>query len=569
MLATIRAKFAAVLLIGLSVVCAAVLGVIRAPTWMGVAQPAQLAFVVGLVATLLVMLLIERVVINPITRLTRNMVAIVGLGAENGRTRLPVEGAEELATLARTFNVLIETLETKRQLETQLVHLAHHDALTGLPNRRLLLERLEPELARSRRGDSLALLCLDLDQFKNVNDMLGHTVGDLLLQAAAERMKGCLRETDIIARLGGDEFTIVQVGAPEPEGAIILAERLIAAMSEPFDVGEHQVVIGTSIGIAMTPSDGLSAEQLLKSADMALYRSKTDGRGVFRFFEPEMDAKMQARRALEIDLRRALVKSEFEIFYQPLVNLENNQVSGFEALLRWNHPTKGLVPPDDFIAVSEETGLIVPIGEWVIKNACLEAAGWPGDIKVAVNLSAVQFKSKGLALAVASALAQSGLPAHRLELEITESVLLVESAATLLTLHHLRDLGVKISMDDFGTGYSSLSYLRSFPFDKIKIDRSFVSDLTDRDDSFAIVRAVSGLGKNLGMATTAEGVETVEQLARLRLEGCTEVQGYLFSRPTRALNVLTVIQNVRDQLSTKPEAFAFTFQHKALALLGA
>ena len=368
------------------------------------------------------------------------------------------------------------------------------------------------------------------------------------MQAVADRMRACVRETDVVARLGGDEFAIIQVAAKQPQGAIILAERLIESMAKPFDIAGHQVVIGTSIGVALAPSDGEETEQLIKSADMALYRAKTDGRGVFRFFEPEMDAKMQARRTLELDLRRAFLKSEFELFYQPLVDLESNQVSGFEALIRWNHPTRGLVPPTDFIPVAEEIGLIVPIGEWVLRKACHEAADWPDGIKVAVNLSPAQFKSRGLALAVTSALAQSGLSARRLELEITESVLLLESESTLSTLHQLRDLGVRISMDDFGTGYSSLSYLRSFPFDKIKIDRSFVHDLTERADSIAIVRAVSGLGRNLGMATTAEGVETEEQLGRLRGEGCTEVQGYLFSRPLPAPQVLGIIAKVHDQL---------------------
>jgi diguanylate cyclase (GGDEF)-like protein len=458
--------------------------------------------------------------------------------------------------LARTFNGLIETLAHKQELEAQLAHMAHHDSLTGLPNRVLLHERLKQEFARVRSGGSFAVLCLDLDQFKSVNDTLGHPVGDRLLQVAASRMRDCVRETDIVARIGGDEFAIVQVSIHEPQGATVLAERLIDVMAEPFDVAGHQVVIGTSIGIALVPTDGVSPDQIIKSADMALYRAKKDGRGVFRFFEPEMDAKMQARRQLELDLRRALLKSEFELYYQPLVNLQSNEVSGFEALLRWNHPTRGLVNPSDFIPVAEEIGLIVPLGEWVIRKACQEAAAWPNDIKVAVNLSPAQFKSKGLVLAVVSALSYSGLSPDRLELEITETVLLLESAATLSTLHQLRELGVKISMDDFGTGYSSLSYLRSFPFDKIKIDQSFVQDLSERAESIAIIRAVSGLGKNLGMATTAEGVETVEQLGHLRLEGCSEVQGYLFSEPTRALNVLAVIEKVRDQLRTGSDDFS-------------
>lgn len=547
---TIRAKFAAMLLIVAVAACSAVVGLAGEHEQSGLISPALL---VGLISTLGVMLLIERTVINPITQLTRNIVALAGSGATDRKDLLPAKGMDELATLARTFNGLIETLVHKQELEVQLAHMAHHDSLTGLPNRALFHERLQQELVRARRDESFAVLCLDLDRFKSVNDTLGHPVGDRLLQAVADRMRDCARETDIVARLGGDEFAIIQVATREPQGVTVLAERLLEAMAEPFDVAGHQVVIGTSIGIALVPSDGLDTDQIIRSADMALYRAKADGRGMFRFFEPEMDAKMQARRTLELDLRRAILKSEFELFYQPLVNLETNQVSGFEALLRWNHPTKGVVHPSDFIPVAEETGLIVPLGEWTIRNACLEAVAWPNEIKVAVNLSPVQFKNKGLAVAVAAALAHSGLSPRRLELEITESVLLLETHATLSILHQLRDLGVKISMDDFGTGYSSLSYLRSFPFDKIKIDQSFVRDLSERADSIAIIRAVSGLGRNLGMATTAEGVETVEQLAQLRLEGCSEVQGYLFSKPTQALNVAAVVDKVRDQLRIGPD----------------
>ena len=552
MFTTIRARFAAVLLIGLSVIGAAVFGLLDAPSQAMLFEAAQPVLLVGLVVTLSIMLLIERVVINPIANLTKGVVAIAGGSGRGGISeRLSAKGSDEISILARTFNGLLETLDAKQKLEAQLVHMAHHDALTELPNRVLFRENLERELIRVRRGGELAVLCLDLDQFKSVNDTLGHPVGDGLLRAVADRMRESVREMDVIARLGGDEFAIVQVGAKQPESAIVLAERLIAAMARPFEIAGHQVVVGTSIGVAIAPSDGDDPEQLIKSADMALYRAKTDGRGIFRFFEPEMDAKMQARRTLELDLRKALLVSEFELYYQPLINLQSNQVCGFEALLRWHHPTRGLVSPGDFIPAAEDMGLIVPLGEWVLRNACARAASWPAHIKVAVNLSPAQFKSKGLALAVTSALADSGLSPGRLELEITESVLLLESETTLQTLHQLRDLGVKISMDDFGTGYSSLSYLRSFPFDKIKIDQSFVRDLTDREDSIAIVRAVSGLGRNLGMSTTAEGVETAAQLGQLRGEGCTEVQGYYFSQPTPAEEVLSVIEKVRKQLGSE------------------
>ncbi len=542
MLNTIRAKFAAVLLIGLVVT---ILGLSKGvSSGSAVGEPALIAGTLMLV----IMLLIERIVINPITRLTRDVVAIANGSPSDAANRLVAKGSDEVATLARTFNDLIEHLGARQTLEQRLEHMAHHDALTDLPNRLRLRQATENELARVQRGETIAVLCLDLDHFKSVNDTLGHPAGDCLLRTVAERLRQSVRETDIVARVGGDEFAVVQVAAEQPRGAIVLADRLIETLAKPFDLDGHQVVIGTSIGIALAPSDGLDTDQLMKNADMALYRAKADGRGVSRFFEPEMDAKMQARRTLEIDLRKALVEDEFELYYQPLVNLQSDAVSGFEALLRWNHPTRGLVPPSEFIPVAEEMGLIVPLGEKILRQACTEAAGWPDDIKVAVNLSPVQFKSKTLALAVISALASSGLPPHRLELEITESVLLQDSELTLTTLHQLRALGVRIAMDDFGTGYSSLSYLRSFPFDKIKIDQSFVRDMSGKEDSIAIVRAVAGLGKNLGMATTAEGVETQEQLRYLRQEGCTEVQGYLFSRPMPARNIRHLLERVRNEL---------------------
>jgi diguanylate cyclase (GGDEF)-like protein len=542
MLNTIRAKFAAVLLAGLVVT---ILGLSKGvSSGSAVGEPALIAGTLMLV----IMLLIERIVINPITRLTRDVVAIANGSPSDAANRLVAKGSDEVATLARTFNDLIEHLGARQTLEQRLEHMAHHDALTDLPNRLRLRQATENELARVQRGETIAVLCLDLDHFKSVNDTLGHPAGDCLLRTVAERLRQSVRETDIVARVGGDEFAVVQVAAEQPRGAIVLADRLIETLAKPFDLDGHQVVIGTSIGIALAPSDGLDTDQLMKNADMALYRAKADGRGVSRFFEPEMDAKMQARRTLEIDLRKALVEDEFELYYQPLVNLQSDAVSGFEALLRWNHPTRGLVPPSEFIPVAEEMGLIVPLGEKILRQACAEAAGWPDDIKVAVNLSPVQFKSKTLALAVISALASSGLPPHRLELEITESVLLQDSELTLTTLHQLRALGVRIAMDDFGTGYSSLSYLRSFPFDKIKIDQSFVRDMSGKEDSIAIVRAVAGLGKNLGMATTAEGVETQEQLRYLRQEGCTEVQGYLFSRPMPARNIRHLLERVRNEL---------------------
>ena len=421
--------------------------------------------------------------------------------------------------------------------EDKIRYMAAHDALTGLPNRLRLRERMEEALAWVARGDKLAVLCLDLDHFKAVNDTLGHPIGDLLLQGVTARIRDCLRDTDTIARLGGDEFVVVQVGIEEPENAGVLAQRLIAAISEPYMLDGHQVVVGASIGIAFCPTDGNDADVLLKNADLALYRAKADGRGTCRFFETTMDARLQERRRLELDLRRALISEEFELYFQPLVNTLSEEISGFEALLRWNHPTRGLVGPNEFIPLAEDIGLIVPLGEWVIRHACHEAGQWPAGLKVAVNLSPAQFKSPTLLHTVVSALGQSGLSPRRLELEITESVLLGDNAATLATLHQLRDLGIRIAMDDFGTGYSSLSYLRSFPFDKIKIDKAFVHDLADTVERTAIIKAVAGLGAALGMATTAEGVETAEQFRQVRDQGCTEVQGYFFSRPVPAASV--------------------------------
>jgi diguanylate cyclase (GGDEF)-like protein len=375
------------------------------------------------------------------------------------------------------------------------------------------------------------VLCLDLDHFKQVNDMLGHPVGDQLLRAAAERLQACVREVDTVARLGGDEFAIVQRDVKHPEDAELLARRIVEVVSEPYQIDGQCITIGVSIGISLAPADGALCERLLKNADLALYRAKAERRGVWRFFEAEMDARLQARRKLELDLREALPNNELALHYQPIYDLESERISGFEALLRWHHPTRGMVSPAEFIPIAEEIGLIVSIGEWVLYQACAEATRWPEHVKLAVNVSPAQFISNQLLQTVVEALATSGLRPERLELEITESVLLADSGTTFRTLRSLRELGASISMDDFGTGYSSLSYLRSFPVDKIKIDQSFIRGLAATDGSDMIVRALIGLGHSLDMRTTAEGVETKEQLAQLRAEGCNEVQGYLFSRP--------------------------------------
>ena len=438
-----------------------------------------------------------------------------------------------------------EDVTERRQAEAKIMHMARHDALTNLPNRVLFRDKMDQSL---QRGDELAVLFLDLDRFKSVNDSLGHSVGDALLCAVTERLQRVVRGVDTVARLGGDEFAIVQNGA-RPTDATELAGQVIEALSEPFEVLGHQVNIGTSIGIAMAPADGREPDQLLRNADMALYRAKAEGRSTYHFFQPEMDAQMQERRRLELDLRKALLADQFELYYQPLVNIASGHVTGFEALVRWNHPERGVVGPDQFIPVAEDIGLIVPLGDWVLKQACRDAARWPGKLTVAVNLSAAQFRNPMLALSVVSALAHSGLAATRLELEITETVLLQDDQSVLNALHDIRQLGVRICMDDFGTGYSSLSYLRSFPFDKIKIDRSFIKELgKEQSDCVAIIRAVTRLGSSLGMITTAEGVETKEQLEILRAEGCIQAQGYLFSRPKPVAEVPAIIRALKPRV---------------------
>jgi diguanylate cyclase (GGDEF)-like protein len=424
-----------------------------------------------------------------------------------------------------------QDITDQRRSEAKIVHMALHDALTDLPNRVLLNERLEHALTRVRRGDMLAVHLLDLDHFKTVNDTLGHPVGDKLLKMVAERLRALLRETDTIARMGGDEFAVLQMGIAQPADATVLALRIVETVSAPYDLEGTQVVIGTSVGIAVGPADGTSPDQLIRNADLALYRAKGDGRSTYRFFGPEMDAQMQVRRSMEHDLRKGLAAREFELHYQPVVNLASDEISGVEALIRWRHPEKGLIPPSTFIPVAEEIGFIIQLGEWAIREACRTARSWPDDIRIAVNLSPVQFRNPGFLAIVVSALSASGLSPDRLELEITEGMLLQDGEATLNTLYQLRALGVRIAMDDFGTGYSSLSYLQSFPFDKIKIDRSFVKDIADGVGSLNIVRAVAAMANGLGMTTTAEGVETQEQLDTVRAEGCTEMQGFLFSKP--------------------------------------
>lgn len=424
----------------------------------------------------------------------------------------------------------------------QIEHLAHHDTLTGLPNRTLFAIELERALARVGRGEKVALLYLDLDHFKRVNDTLGHSRGDELLRQAADRLRHCVRDTDVIARLGGDEFAVLQTLLHRPSDAAALAARMNEALKPPFLLGNHQAAVAVSIGIAIAPDDAADQEQLVRNADLALYAAKASGRGAYHFYEDELDARVKARHQLEADLYVALAEEQFELYYQPIVDLGSGAVKCCEALLRWHHPVRGMVSPAEFIPVAEECGLIGALGVWALRQACMAAAGWPRGISVAVNLSPAQVRPETLVLQVAAALAASGLAPDRLELEVTETVLLQDTPDTLATLHRLRELGVRIAMDDFGTGYSSLSYLRTFPFDKIKIDKSFIDHISDEEDCATIVQAVTMMAQRLGMTTVAEGVETDAQRLKLNELGCTEMQGYLISRPRPAEELMQLLR---------------------------
>lgn len=442
---------------------------------------------------------------------------------------------------------LMDITERKRA-EARLAFMAQHDGLTGLPNRNLLRQQMDDILLHTRRSaEKAAVLMLGLDNFKAVNDTLGHGIGDKLLRSVAKRLRSTLREEDALARLNSDEFAIVQSGVARPEDAVLLAKRLLEALGEPYLLDGHSVVIGASIGIAMSPGDGEESEKLLKSADMALSRAKNEFRGTFSFFEAEMDARAQSRRKIETDLRDAIQNDGLRPYYQPLVDLATGRITGLEALVRWPHPERGMISPAEFIPVAEETGLINGLGGLMLRRACTDAAEWPDDVRVAVNLSPLQFRTGNLLAVVNDALRQSGLPARRLELEITETLLLEKSSQVLATLHALRALGVRISMDDFGTGYSSLSYLRSFPFDKIKIDQSFVRDLAANRDAQAIVRSIISLGMGLGVTITAEGVETEAELSCLRTEGCHEGQGFLFSRARPNAEIVSLLKAQRGE----------------------
>ena len=451
----------------------------------------------------------------------------------------PLKGGGWVAT--------IEDITQRTRTDEKIAHMAHYDALTDLPNRVLFRERLEQALKAIRPGERLAVMYIDIDEFKSINDALGHPIGDELLKGVADRLRDCLKDTDVAARLGGDEFAVIQTAIKSQSETSHLVECIYAAIREPFECTGHLITTDASIGIALAPGDGLDLDQLLKNADLALYGAKGDGRRTYRFFEAGMDARAKERRSLELELRQAINDGSLEAYYQPVITLDHGKVSCCEALLRWRHPERGMISPAEFIPIAEETGLINQLGHWVLHTACAEAANWPDDIRVAVNVSPVQFKSQTLALNVAAALAASGLAASRLELEITEAVLIRDDEIALEVLHQLRALGVRIALNDFGTGYSSLSYLQRFPFDKIKIDRAFVRDITSAVASSSIVEAVVNIAAASHMTTTAEGVETEQQKELLRVLGCTEMQGYLFSPAISAVEIRQLLRTHRSR----------------------
>lgn len=460
----------------------------------------------------------------------------------DGRTILivnkPVAGGGWVATH--------EDITERRRAENKIRHLAHYDGLTDLPNRALFHERLREELARLAPNQQLAVLYIDIDEFKSVNDTLGHQVGDELLKSVAASLCDRANPNEFIARLGGDEFAIMQTAVRNQAEIIGLVTRVFEAIRTPFECLGHQVTTDASIGVAVAPRHGADLDQILKNADLAMYAAKSAGRRTWRFFEPEMDTRVKERRMLEMDMRQALLDGAFEVYYQPCVSLADNRITGCEALVRWRHPERGMISPAEFIPVAEETGLINALGEWVLNTACHDAMTWPDEFKLAVNVSPIQFRSGTLALKVAAALAASRLPARRLELEITEAVLIRDDDAALAALHQIRAIGVRIALDDFGTGYSSLSYLQRFPFDKIKIDRCFINDINTQGGS-SIVQAVVNIAAARNMMTLAEGVETPQQRELLRALGCAEMQGFLFSRPVPAADILRLLQAAPDR----------------------
>jgi diguanylate cyclase (GGDEF)-like protein len=488
----------------------------------------QLGLVIAGVAWLVMIVLGSGRLARGISRPLAALDAAAQRLEEGERAEVAVDSVDEVGRLARSFNRMSRGIKER---EERITHLAFHDGLTDLPNRVFFHQTLEQAVARaSRSGEQLSVLCLDLDGFKSINDTLGHPIGDALLRRVAGRMLR-LADSAMVARLGGDEFAIVLEETADVGRVRRVAQAILDSLAEPVEVDGHTIATGTSIGIAMFPADGRDAAALVKNADLALYRAKQDGRGGYAFFEQALDEAARRRRQVETDLRVAIRTGQLELHFQPIMMCDGATIRGFEALLRWPHPERGLIPPIEFIPVAEETGLIVPLGEWVMHEACRVASGWPEQIRVAVNVSPLQFRSPGFRTVVLQALAQSGLAPARLEIEITESVFLDGETGVLQILHMLRAMGVRVALDDFGTGYSSLSYLRSFPFDKIKIDRSFVTNIADDASAAAIVKAIVDLAGALSMETTAEGVEDADQYAQLQRQGCDTLQGYLFSRP--------------------------------------
>jgi diguanylate cyclase (GGDEF)-like protein len=477
-----------------------------------------------------------------------------GLGAtrNNGLTIQKQDGRTLNLTFQAMANggsvVLVEDITERKSAEARITHLARYDSLTGLPNRMFLREQMEKALAAAGNSTT-AILFVDLDQFKQVNDTLGHPRGDMLLRAVADRLRHLVRASDIVARFGGDEFVIVQTPIADSEEAAALARRIVNSLSETYEVDGHQVVIGATIGIALSPRDATGPDHLLKIADMALYWAKADQRGTWRFFEAEMDIRAHARRSLELDLRHALSNNAFQVYYQPLFDLRTKKISTCEALLRWPHPLRGMISPAEFIPVAEEMGLIVDLGKWVLHEACRTCSQWPAHVRVAVNLSASQFRRGSVTQTIKQALAESGLDPNRLEIEITESVLFQDTRATSMILHQIRDLGVRISLDDFGTGYSSLSYLQSLPLNKVKIDRSFLEGLESGDRALVLLRGIAKLSADLGLSVTVEGIETAEQLALIAAEASvTEAQGWLFAPALPAKEVRLLLDQTIPQM---------------------
>jgi diguanylate cyclase (GGDEF)-like protein len=487
----------------------------------------------GIAATIALSWIIARSITRPIATLSKAAKRV----SEGHHAVVDVRSNDEVGRLATSFNRMIDAIEEREQ---RITHIALHDILTDLPNRKLFAEQLEATLARACDERHVAICYLDLDNFKAINDTVGHPIGDQVLKQVAQRLTAFMPEATV-SRQGGDEFAVMIPDIAADDDMLGHADRLFRCFEKPFVVDGQNFPVQSSIGIAFWPHDGRDAETLLKNADLALYRAKQEGKAGYQFFEQSMDDAARRRRQLEMDLRKAISEGAFELYFQPLYSLEKEQLSGFEALLRWQHPERGMVSPVEFIPLAEETGLIIPIGEWVMREACRQAAHWPDELRVAVNVSSVQFKSANLQNAILQALSQSGLVPNRLEIEITESVFIADIDETLGLLHKLRSLGIRIALDDFGTGYSSLSYLRSFPFDKIKIDRSFVTDLASGPGASAIIRAIVTLAGALGMETLAEGVEQEEQIETLRQEGCQHVQGYWFSRPVPGAQVSALI----------------------------